>query len=33
MAGRLLERQVRLLEYLTSVGAIFRDKRNIPLNP
>jgi hypothetical protein len=33
MAGRLLDLQVRLLEYLTSGDAIFRDKRNAVLDP
>jgi hypothetical protein len=32
MARRLLDRQVRLLEYLTSGGAIFRDNGNAPLD-
>src|SRR5262245_27702226 len=32
MAGRLLDRQARLLEYLTSGGAIFRDQRAAPLD-
>jgi hypothetical protein len=32
MAKRLLDQQVRLLEYLTSVAAIFRDKRDIPVD-
>ena len=32
MAKRLLDRQVRLLEYLTSGDAIFRDKRDAPLD-
>ena len=33
MAGRLLDRQAKLLEYLTSGGAIFGDKRDVPLDP
>jgi hypothetical protein len=33
MAKRLLDRQVRLLEYLTSGDAIFRDRRDAPLDP
>jgi hypothetical protein len=33
MAKRLLDRQVRLLEYLTSGDAIFRDRREAPLDP
>ena len=33
MAGQLLDRQARLLEYLTSGAAIFRDKRDVPLDP
>jgi len=33
MAGRLLDRQSRLLEYLTSSGAIFQDKSDVPLDP
>ena len=33
MTGRLLDRQVRLIEYLTSGGAIFGSKRNGPLDP
>ncbi len=33
MAGPLLDRQAKLLEYLTSGRAIFRDKSNVPLDP
>lgn len=33
MERRLLDRQVRLLDYLTGGDAIFRDKRNTPLDP
>ena len=33
MTGRLLDRQAKLLEYLTSGGAIFGDKRNVLLDP
>ena len=33
MAGRLLDRQAKLLEYLTSERAIFHHKRNVPLDP
>ena len=31
--AQLLDRQARLLEYLTSGGAIFRDRRNSPVDP
>ena len=33
MTRRLLDRQVRLLEYLTSCDAIFRGNRQIPIDP
>lgn len=33
MTGRLLDRQVKLLEYLTSGSAIFSDKQKSPLDP
>jgi hypothetical protein len=33
MAKRLLDRQVSLLHYLTSSGAIFGDQRNVQLDP
>src|SRR5262245_38773269 len=33
MAGRLLDRQTSLLEYLTSGSAIFGDEAEAPLNP
>ena len=33
MAKRLLDRQISLLDYLTSGAAIFGDKRRAPLDP